>query len=238
MYAQKLLELRDSEYDMLGPWHDCDSALWAGIARAGGADWIDMGQFVTGDGRPTRIPNADCEPPRSRATTSNDMMTGIILGLLVSGDADSLNSMWDYGAAHTWVMGYPEYVASRTVLRPNGITLLARAIHSLDGKDFSVRNLPVIYGPVEEDFEEHLRLVSLQLQNDIGGYKGVQDLSHAVICAVPTRDAFQEAVCGNYNDATDLLLGDYKYPSYVRGQDNYYLAHWLNSARIILDSQG
>ena len=52
--------------------NDCDGALWAGEARAAGLQ-VDIAAALQPDGRPTRLPNADCGKDRSAATTSTDM---------------------------------------------------------------------------------------------------------------------------------------------------------------------
>lgn len=233
-YDSKLEELRVEE-----EWADCDSALWAGLARAAGADWIDVSRWVASNGRPTRLPDADCDLADSASTTSNDMITGIMLGLNVSGDSRALQQMWDYGYSHNWIMGFPEYYLSRVLLRPNGITLLARSLHSLnDETDYGVRHLPVVYGPVAEDYEVHLQIISLDLQQRLGDPSLVRSISQLAMCSVPSRDAYREAVCGRRARAAELLLGDYKYPSYVRGHENYRLVHWLLAARVALSAEG
>src|ERR1043166_4915987 len=98
-YQVKLEELRSQTLSHAGGWPsdiDCDAALWAGLARAGGADWVEVSSAIRDDGRPTRLPGEDCLPPRSAATTSNDMLTGIMLGLVEAGDGPSLSRLWDY----------------------------------------------------------------------------------------------------------------------------------------------
>lgn len=239
-YLVNLEKLRELSASHEAGWPsdgECDGALWAGLARRAGAEWVDVAAAVQHDGRPTRLAGRDCEIPEgSKTTTSNDMMTGITLGLMAARDLDTLSRMWDYGETHTWIMGMPEWYISRVLLRPNGITLLARAIHKLGGSDYAIRFAPVVYGPVQEDFELHLIILSRINQTDVGGPQYGTELAEQLISVKHPDDALVQAVAGNYTEATNLLLSDYKSPSYVRGGDNYPLVHWLLAARIVLEN--
>jgi len=242
MYRGKLEQLKEVTAEHVAGWpsdHDCDGALWAGIARAAGAEWVDMAAALQPDGRPTRRPFVDCSvPDESAATTSNDMITGIILGLQAAKDVDSLSHLYRYGESHSWVMGYPERFVSRTVLRPNGITLLARVLYHLTGgeKDYSVRLLPMIYGPVAGDYQLHLILLSRLASKRAGNLQSAVEIVETIAAASAPNDALAQAVAGNKVAATVLLLNpNYQPPSYVRGHPNYRLVHWLLAARVTLD---
>ena len=243
MYDRKLQELREATSSHAGGWpsdEDCDAALWAGVARAAGADWIDMTAAIQANGRPTRKPYIDCETPlQSRTTTSNDMMTGIMLGNFVAGNKDALKSLWDYGYAHSWIMGYPEWYVARVLLRPNGISLLARSLYILsDGDlDYAMRLSPVVYGPVSADFEYHLALLSRYLQKLTDGPQYGTEVVEGIISQVQPLDALAHAVVGNKEAAAGLLLSDYESPTYVRGHPNYHLCHWLLAAYITLSTR-
>lgn len=241
-YKDKLEELRRLSEGHIAGWpsdEDCDGALWAGVARAAGADWVDVSAALRPNGRPTRRPNRDCMyPEESKTTTSNDMITGIILGLLSARDVTSLHRLWQYGDENNWIMGYPRDYVSRVLLRPNGITLLARALFHLSGgkRDYAARLAPMLYGPVQKDYEGHLLYLSRYMEQQIGGFQYGMEVAETIAAFRNTDDALAQAVAGHYNLAAILLLNDYKTPSYVRGHDSYKLVHWLFAARIILDA--
>ena len=248
-YQEKLEELRKNSETHLAMWpadNECDGALWAGIARAAGATWVDVTAAVQPDGRPTRMPFSDCGPGSlgynngSATTISNDMLTGIMLGLYADNDAATAKMIWEYGYSHNWTMGYPEYYVSRVLLRPNGITMLARLLHKTSGGsiDYTARWGPVLYGPAVEDFEGHLMMLGRYLEAKLGGPQYGMEIAELVGAKYRQGDAFAQAVAGEYSRATALLLGDYQSPSYVRGHPNYPLVHWLIAAKIVLDGAG
>lgn len=241
MYAVKLLQLRNATERNIGGWPadaECDGALWAGVARAAGADWVDVSAALRPDGRPTRKPLRDCvTPDESATTTSNDMITGILLGLQESKDADSVLRLYRYGEAHDWIMGYPEWYISRVLLRPNGVTLMARILYQLSGgkRDYAIRLAPVVYGPVDGDYEGHLLLLSRIIEKKAGGAQYGMEVAESLYAKAHPSDALAQAVAGNYLGSALLLTGEYKSPSYVRGDDVYHLVHWLLAARVTLD---
>ena len=248
-YEEQLELLRKNSETHLAGWpsdNECDGALWAGIARAAGATWVDVTAAVQPDGRTTRMPYSDCGPGNmgynngSATTISNDMLTGIMLGLYADNDAQTAKMIWEYGYSHNWTMGYPEYYVSRVLLRPNGITMLARLVyHTSDGKyDYAARFGPILYGPVAEDFEGHLMMLGRYLEAKLGGPQYGMEIAELVGAKYRQGDAFAQAVAGEYSKATTLLLGAYQYPSYVRGHSNYQLVHWLIAAKIVLDEAG
>lgn len=241
LYAGKLALLRNETAGHIAGWPadaECDGALWAGVARAAGADWVDVSAALRPDGRPTRKPLRDCiTPDESATTTSNDMITGILLGLQESKDADSVLRLYRYGEAHDWIMGMPEWYISRVLLRPNGVTLMARILYKLtDGqRDYSVRLMPVLYGPVDGDYEGHLLLLSRIIEKKAGGAQYGMEIAETLFAKAHPNDALAQAVAGNYLGASLLLVGDYKSPSYVRGDEVYHIVHWLLAARVTLD---
>ena len=247
-YDRRLSELRTASLSHTAGWpadNECDGALWAGIARAAGADWVDVSAAVQPDGRPTRMPFSDCGPHDkgynggSASTTSNDMITGIMLGMFSTQDTYTAKLLWDYGYSHGWIMGYPDYYISRVLLRPNGITLLARLLHytSSGTYDYAARFGPVIYGPVKEDFEGHLILLGRYLEKKLGGPQYGMEAAEQLLAHYRPNDALAQAVAGETGKAAKLLLSNYKSPTYVRGHSSYHLVHWLFAARIVLDSQ-
>jgi hypothetical protein len=242
-YNNKLEDLREKTRENLAGWpsdHDCDAALWAGIARAAGADWVQVSAALDSHGRPMRRPYSDCSTPdESRTTTSNDMMTGIILGLVEEQNVSALKSFWDYGYTRGWVMGYPEWFLARVYLRPNGVSLLARALHQFSNGTISypMRFSPVLYGPTDADYATHLILLSRLIQRKVGGPSYGMDIAEQIVAARHSTDALAQALAGNSILAAKLLMNDYKAPSYVRGHENYELVHWLLAARVTLDNK-
>jgi hypothetical protein len=240
-YNAKLAELRNITERNVGGWpsdHDCDAALWAGVARAAGAEWVEMDAALQPDGRPTRRPLRDCvTPDESKATTSNDMITGILLGLQAGKDDLSVLKLYQYGLDHNWIMGYPEWYMARVLLRPNGITLLARVLYQLtDGKrDYAIRLMPVVYGPVQADYEQHLILLSRIIEKQAGGAQYGMEVAEKILAKTSPLDGLAQAVAGNYTQAAILLTGDYTAPTYVRGHESYKLVHWCLAAKVTLD---
>lgn len=239
-YATRLAAFREATADKLAGWPsdtDCDGALWAGVARRAGADWVDVAQALQDDGRPTRRPGSDCLEGESAATTSPDMETGIMLGLSAAGDATSLERLFQYGLLHSWVMGTPEYRVDRVLFRPNGISLLARTILRLGGPDHGERELPILYTAGVEDFQAHLLFLSMLLQHDNGDTSFVHETVVQAVCQANPADALGQAVCGNGAAAAALLLAPYESPSYVRGADLNAAAHWLLAAKVALETR-
>jgi len=240
-YTSKLAELRQISAEHIAGWpsdHDCDSSLWAGVARAAGADWVEVDAGVRPDGRTTRRPLRDCVVPDESATsTSNDMITGLLLGLTTSKDVTTVHKMYRYGEENNWIMGYPEYYVSRVILRPNGITLMARILYKLSGgeRDYTIRLAPMVYGPTDGDYESHLALLSRYMEQELGGPQYGAEWVEAYLAKNFPKDALARAVNGEYQAAAELLTGDYTPPSYVRGHHSYPLVHWLLAARIVLD---
>jgi hypothetical protein len=165
------------------------------------------------------------------------MITGILLGLQASGDEKSVLRLYQYGESHDWIMGYPEWYISRVLLRPNGVTLMARILHHLSGgeRDYSIRLMPVVYGPVQADYEQHLLLLSRIIERKAGGPQYGAEIAEQILAKSAPKDALAQAVAGNYLGAALLLTGDYKSPTYVRGHESYNLVHWCLAAKIALD---
>lgn len=241
-YDRKLTELKEKTRNHVAGWpsdDDCDAALWAGVASAAGAEWVDVSAALQPDGRPTRKPFKDCiVPSESASTTSNDMITGIILGLLVNKDAKSILSLYRYGERNNWIMGEPITMIARVLLRPNGIILMARSLYKLSdgGIDYLIRLSPTVYGPVQSDYEGHLILLSRYISKLAGGPQYGTEVAETLISLRDEKDALAQAMAKNYFKASSLLLNDYKSPSYVRGHDNYHLVHWLLAASIVLNN--
>ena len=222
-YSEKLEELRVMSDEHIAKWpsdNECDGALWAGIAKAAGASWVDLGSALRPDGRPTRKPLRDCVlPDESDTTTSNDMMTGILLGFMASKDVENIHRMYTYGEGHNWIMGQPETAIHKVILRPNGVILMARLLYKLsEGKrDYIIRLSPMVYGPTDGDFESHLALLSRYMEQEIGGPQYGAEVTEQYLASAFTSDALAQAVAGKYLQGALLLTSDYSPPTYVRG---------------------
>lgn len=233
-YASNLV---DFDYPGWPSTEDNDGSLWAGLAARAGLN-VYLRAAVQPTGRVTRLPYKDSQvPSESASSVSNDMILGVISGLYYQRNLESLRAIFEYGKINSWVMGYPAYVVSRVVLKPNNIALLARTIKQLGGPDHQERLIPLVYVPLQDmDYPTHLQLVSVQLAKDLGVDNIFTEAVVQETCSYNEHDAFAMAVCGQYDKAAELLLGDYQYPAYVRGHPNYQRVHWLLAAKIVLEA--
>jgi hypothetical protein len=231
---------RQVPFDQIAGWpsdHDNDGSLWSGLAaRAGMA--VDVSAAIQSNGRVTRRPFKDSlVPSESASSVSNDMILGVISGLLYQKKVKTLESVFNYGKVNSWVMGYPAYMVGRVVLKPNNIALLARSIGHLGGPKYQEGLIPLIYVPLQDsDYPTHLQLVSFVVARDVGEANFFNELIVQETCSYNQNDALAMAVCGNYERAADLLLSDYQYPSYVRGSEAYKTVHWMLAAKLILEA--
>ena len=244
--SDKIKELKDEysrrmlSFHSIGGWpsdYDNDGSLWAGLAARAGMS-VNVGAAVQPDGRVTRRPFKDSiVPEESASSVSNDMILGVMSGLLYQKDRALLESVFTYGKVNSWVMGYPIWMVGRVILKPNNIALLARAVERLGGPKHPERLIPLIYVPLQEsDYPTHLQLVSFILARDVGEANILNEVIVQETCEYNQGDALAMAVCGRHDRATGLLLGDYTYPNYVRGSPNYQRVHWLLAAKIVLEA--
>jgi hypothetical protein len=240
LFQQKTLEYIEVTKSHQANWPDdneCDGALWAGLAKRAGQS-LSLKAALQEDGRPTRKPFIDCiVPTESKATTSNDMISGLILGFLYAKDFSSLKGMYNYGNSNKWIMGFPKEFVSRVYLRTNGQSLIARSIYALSKEDLPQRNFPLVYTPIaDNDYPSHLQFIGMLIAKDLGDLSYSNELIVQETCQSNKEDAFANFICGDKAKATDLLLNpDYVYPPYVRGDQNYKLVHWLLAAKLVLE---
>lgn len=153
---------------------DCDLTLWLGEAcYAGIAVNLDLVEYAPG--YVGRRPLPACWTQKggdqgAKSSGSNDMQAGYMLCRWKEKNLGAFQRLAERGEAHKvylpipgWVMGdpYPE-MASRVVMRPNGIGLVGRALFQLSGgqDDRSYRKWQSLYGP-GADFERHVQAVSI-----------------------------------------------------------------------------
>ena len=216
----------------IGHWpsdHDCDGALWAGIARAADIKEVDISLALTKEGRPTRRPGSDCGPQDSSATTSTDMMLGTIVGLFAAGDLDGLEKMDDYSARHNGIMGQPENAIPLTLIKPGTKAHLANSINALGGPSSTWQKFPQVYTPPAHDYELHLEMLSVY--QSLVTRHGVDFLTYETVVKEASNnpnDALVQALRGNVNHSADLLLdSSWQVPHYVRGPETAPLVHKL-----------
>jgi len=255
-YQAALLDLKAVSES--GGWpaaEECDGALWMGMAVRAGNDTIDATASIQPDGRPTRLYKKDCMPGNtgsqvvcvfdapcmggSASTISNDMITGILLALIHNKDAEAIDRMYQYGERNSWFMGYPVSMVGRVYLRPNGRTIMARALYKLTSGqiDYSMyRILPVVYSPFADDYEIQLQALGLLIAKDLEYFGMTEQAIANELAERNPNDALVQAVAGNYTRATELLLDPgYVYPSYVRGHPNYNKVHFLLASKLIIE---
>lgn len=245
-------QLNEAATGMTAGWpsdYDCDAALWAGEARAGGANWVEDSAALQPDGRPTRLPGKDCGPPgtpgapsggNSEATTSTDMQLGTILGLLAAHDVDALLRLQSYTDDNNGTVGTPAEDVPLVYMKPNTRTLLARAIASLGGAgDAGWAALPIIRGPITADYQRHLQLISMILQSRLGGLSPIDVVLATNTYKGATDDALAAYVAGDIPTATRLILdANWSPPTYTRGAAVYPLVHRLFVVHLLLGAFG
>jgi len=251
--AQLKAQLRESYFQSTrghkGNWpsdKDCDSALWAGVARAAGLEEVQVDLALTWEGRPTRLPCGDCGPGShgynngSAATTSTDMMLGTILGLFVSKDRISLERMRAYADEHRGIMGVPKELVARTWIKPGTRAFLSQAIHKLGGKKDNWALLGQLRAPNQEDYQLHLELLSYYLESLLLDGKLSKSNRKALLQEADRnpQDALAQAMAGRNKNAVELLLNPaWKVPGYVRGPETAKEIHQLLIIQILLGAE-
>jgi len=225
---------------------DCDGALWAGIARAAGIEEVQMHLALTWEGRPTRLPCGDCGPKShgfndgSAATTSTDMMLGILLGLFSANDLASLEKFRKYADENRGIMGTPKDLIARTWIKPGTRSFLSQAIQKLGGSPDSWSSVPQVYAPPQKDYELHLELLSIYLGSLLKGHLSTLDKSVLALEAESNpQDALAQALSGNRKKAASLILDpSWTPPGYVRGPETAGLVHRLFILNLLLSPLG
>jgi hypothetical protein len=180
---QELREMRDEKAFRLAalldhdgypvPRNDCDLTLWVGEACYAGVKVnLDLVELEPGlvHRRPTPCWSPEGGDLGSKSTGSNDMQAGYMACRVRESNLAAFQRLAARGEANTvylpipgWVMGqpYPE-MATRVVMRPNGIGLVGRAIYLLSGgaDDRSYRKWQPLYGG-GADYERHIQALSI-----------------------------------------------------------------------------
>ncbi len=221
---------------------DCDSTLWAGLARTAGAASIDLGEVEPSPGAIVRNPFKPCSP------SSRDMILGYASGRWAAGDLGALQRLANYGEAHSWFMSAN---AELSYIDPSNQGLLGRMIEKLsNGADKrSYRNTPFICLPLSKDYEQHLEVIDTLLDGEVDSHHmqapRPQDIPGSCFDVIrnfahksPDDGLFAAAAgvyTGDMTPAFSLLLDDsYQCPSYVRGAPTYCLIHKAFAAYTVL----
>lgn len=233
--------------------NDCDATLFAGLACSIGFPVkIELAEYTPGEihRRPYKACwNETVGDVGSESTISRDMLTGYTACLWKSGDLEGLKRLANYGEKNAWIMGKPKILLSRVLLGTNLTGALGRAIYKLsDGdSDRAYRHLPTVYPPVSKDYERHIQVQGILLQDSVddNNLMSIDDEMLARLkenaLAFPDDQLFAAALgrfTGDQNKTVDLLLADTPCSSYVRGEkpELYCKINWLQAAKIVLDS--
>jgi len=231
---------------------DCDGLLFNSLAGALGFP-VDISLAEYSPGEMHRRPFKACWTESegdvgSKSTISRDMLTGYMSYLWARKDLAALQRLADYGEKNDWIMGKPSHLISRVLLTGNGIGFLGRAIYVLSSgsDDRYYRRVGYLFPPVQEDFERHLQVQGILLQDSIDdGYKlriNSEMLDRLIENAAkePEDRLFAAALgkfTGDQSRTIDLLLSEVQVcPSYARGErpDVYCKLNWLQAAKIVI----
>lgn len=164
-YISMIKEVQD-ENGFIETKH-CDSLLFSALIGVHPEVDVNLEAAEVREGewlrRPTNYP--ECfEAGASRSTISRDMLLGVIWWATVNKDLGMLERMWEYGSSNAWVMGNNVH----TVMNFNMITLLAKAIYKLGGKDHLPRRSYLVFGDCE-GYVCHLSALQIALVGEIEG---------------------------------------------------------------------
>jgi len=166
------------------------------------------------------------------------MQLGTILGLYATRDLAGLVSLQNYAAANNGVVGTPQDTAASyalVLMKPTTRALLADCIAWLGGTPSGEWQLtPIPHLPGLTDYQLHLDLLTLLLQNQTGHYSSEAVAAADADGTANPQDPLAQAMAGNLAGAAVLLVSQAALPSYVRGSPNYNLAYQLLVARLVL----
>ncbi len=247
---------------------DCDGTLWAGLAKASRADFVrlELAEYDAGEIHRRPESSGECYPGESASTVSRDMLLGYLFGAWRTGEKNSVRRLRSYGEAHAWIMGRPAERIGEVLLTGNMIGLLGRMSCKMEVGCPVYSKIPPLYTKASQDYVKHLTVLFILLQGEV--HDGVvvsydptvsQDYPGEVVTTDITKDekkileqlheedpsdalmsaAYHLYDDGVFDEAIDLLLGDYVYPTYVRAEhvdetENYRRVHWLFTAELIL----
>lgn len=253
-YDAKISEAKQ-KFDVKSGWPsaiDCDATLWAGLAKAAGVDTVDLEQADYGSGEIHRVPSPDDCYASGSTSVSRDMLLGYTYGMFRTGNAEAIQLILNFGEHHSWIMGKPEASLGEVLLTGNLMGAMARATCEMNSYCPIYKAIMPLHSKSDKDYVRHLTVLYILLNGEIdspvklslGGAMGNITTSDLDILKWhaeqdPKDLLFQAAVHlysdGDFNEVADELLADEFYvPSYVRGNENYPLVHWLFVTKLIL----
>jgi len=193
----------------------CDSILHTALISVIPGTNINLSAAEIGPGqwlrRPANYP--ECfESGESRSTISRDMILGVIWSAVANKDLEMLERLWEYGSSHAWIMGTPFY---HTILNPNMVSLLSRAIEKLGGEKYIERKIPLTFGDCD-GYVCHLTALQIALYGYIEGdlSSGQINILKKLVDKAPANVLFQalyhKYTNGDYSAVKRLMA---KYPT-------------------------
>lgn len=232
---------------------DCDGTLWAGLSCSlGFPTKIELAEYSPGEihRRPFKACWNETEGDvGSKSTISKDMILGYSTCLWKRKDLKAFQRLADYGEKNEFVMGKPIQLVSRVLLSGNGIGLLGRSIYVLSSgtDDRYYRRVGFLFPKVEQDFERHLQVQGILLQDQVDSSYDLISINGEMLdrllenVALEPNDFLFAAALGRFtgdqSKTLTLLLDDQTAcPTYARGDkpETYCKLLWLQAAGIVL----
>ena len=192
----------------------CDSLLHTALISVIKGTNIDLTAAEIAPGKWLRRPAdyPECfRSGESRSTISRDMILGVIWSATVNKDLAMLERLWAYGADNAWIMGMPFY---HTILNPNMVSLLARAIEKLGGPNYIENKIPLTFGDCA-GYVCHLTALQIALYGYIEGdlSSGHIDILKELVDKSP-NNILMQALYHKYTDGDYSAVGHLlsKYP--------------------------
>lgn len=213
----------------------CDSIHWTALRGVGMGKPAELRAAIEESGQVHRRPLqlAECYPDESDSEISREAILYVGLHALVFNDLDMLNSIWDYGKAHAWIMG--RGVGSRTVFTPAAQAVLAQAIRALGGGNKPQLNIPIPRPKGLTDFDAFIQVIEVLMEaksnggnissesRDLLEEQATRQPNNVVYAAMAVRWAG-----GNPEVAISLLNGNPKYPRDRLPTSAEYCDEWLS----------
>lgn len=157
---------------------DCDALLWAGLARAAGAELrLELAEYSSGELH--RRPRPPCwengEDKGSKSTISRDMILGWLWAKWRDKDIAALARFQNRAEAKNWVVGqpYPER-AGEVLLTGNLIGLLGRTTCEVFQNCPIYRKIEPIHSKSSVDYVQHLTVLFILLNGEVWGKNTVE----------------------------------------------------------------
>lgn len=165
-YLNLISEVQD-EFGFVESDH-CDSLLFSGLARFGGASVSILAARDEASGQWFRTPFMDCyknersnadRSRRSSSTISRDMLVGALWALYGDRNDGALKEMIAYGKRHRWLMGQGSF--DRVFFTPNFQDTLYRLV----GRTF--KGMPYAWIDPKKDHQRHIVALNILLRGEL-----------------------------------------------------------------------